>query len=137
MNFIEASQRFEKFRRKGWEATYWYWAEGYLKRNSYLHRKEIGYSEGPVNFVTNTNFLANDWEEWQEPQQTYTFLEACKKFGKIKRKAWGSEASFSKAHIIVFKDGSIAVCGCMGASSGETSIDNIDLRSIDWIEYKE
>jgi hypothetical protein len=118
MNFLEASKRFEKFKRSTWskfaDDIYWYWC----KTSGTL----LNSSGNEIN-LTNCNIFAEDWEEWQKPIETYTFLEACRKFRKIKRRYWDSP-------IVINENGTID-------NVFDGALMHDDLMAKDWIECKE
>jgi hypothetical protein len=120
---VEASNKFTKFRRPGWfEGAYWYWDGIFLNKKG----------DGNPASITKDNLLSNDWEEYVEPAKTYTFIEACKRFTKIKRKGWVSRDKKPQQFLLVNKDGSIKMCN----GNFFIYINHNDLVAKDWIEHK-
>jgi hypothetical protein len=125
MNLIEASQKFERFRRKSWAIKdfYYYWSKGCL------HKCGKHSSPDKVFFITQENLIADDWIEYEEPH--CSFDEARNKFLKFKRASWSGKHHLEFSAALGFL--------CKISYSGEevnVILSRHDLNSNDWIEYR-
>jgi len=129
MNFCDAISKFKKFKRPSWPYGQYIQNHENCFFMYFLPQSSDGTTDNNkhrCNYITTIpidDVLALDWQEYKE---TYTFLEAARKFKKITKKSWKGRKRFFE----------IRESGRILSSPKFDSLLNDEMACSDWIEYE-